>query len=53
MLRAPCSVLAEPTVNLVDIMPTVLSLLGIAQPQRVEGTDLRECLEGKPGGSRR
>ena len=36
----------QETVNLVDIMPTALSLLGLVQPQRVEGADLRECLEG-------
>ena len=29
-------------------MPTALSLLGLGRPQRVEGMDLRECLEGKP-----
>ena len=34
-------------VSLVDLMPTTLSLLGLAQPQRVEGVDLRDCLEGK------
>jgi arylsulfatase A-like enzyme/Tfp pilus assembly protein PilF len=38
----------EQTVNLVDLMPTTLSLLGLAQPERVEGTDLRDSLEGKP-----
>jgi arylsulfatase A-like enzyme/Tfp pilus assembly protein PilF len=38
----------EQTVNLVDLMPTVLSLLGLAQPERVEGADLRDSLEGRP-----
>jgi arylsulfatase A-like enzyme/Tfp pilus assembly protein PilF len=38
----------QQAVNLVDLMPTTLSLLGQAQPERIEGTDLRDCLEGKP-----
>ena len=36
------------TVNLIDVMPTTLSLLGLVGPKRIEGFDLRECLEGKP-----
>jgi arylsulfatase A-like enzyme/tetratricopeptide (TPR) repeat protein len=38
----------EQTVNLVDIMPTALSVLGLERPKRVEGADLRPCLENKP-----
>jgi arylsulfatase A-like enzyme/Tfp pilus assembly protein PilF len=34
--------------NLVDLVPTTLSLLGLSWPERVDGADLRECLEGKP-----
>ena len=36
------------TVNLVDLMPTTLSLLGLPQPKRVEGVDLRDYLAGNP-----
>jgi len=38
----------QQTVSLVDIMPTALTLLGLAQPERGEGTDLRDCLQGRP-----
>ncbi|MBN2292180.1 MAG: sulfatase-like hydrolase/transferase [Pirellulales bacterium] len=33
-------------VSLVDIVPTVLSLVGLEAPQQVQGIDLRDCLEG-------
>ena len=36
-------------VSLVDIMPTVLDLVGLEMPPRVEGASLRRCLEGVPG----
>jgi arylsulfatase A-like enzyme/Tfp pilus assembly protein PilF len=38
----------EQMVNLVDLMPTTLSLLGLAPPKRVDGADLRDRLAGEP-----
>ena len=35
-------------VSLVDIVPTVLDLIGLDTPSRVQGTDLRGYLEGTP-----
>jgi arylsulfatase A-like enzyme len=35
-------------VSLVDIVPTVLDLLGLKTPPRVDGENLRAVLEGKP-----
>ena len=34
--------------SLVDIVPTVLDLLGLERPARLEGVDLRGALEGGP-----
>ena len=36
----------DENVSLVDIMPTVLDLLGLKSPSRVDGMDLRSALEG-------
>jgi arylsulfatase A-like enzyme/tetratricopeptide (TPR) repeat protein len=38
----------EGNVNLVDIVPTVLDLVGLKIPSWVEGADLRPALEGGP-----
>jgi len=35
--------------NTPDIMPTLLSLLGLPVPASVEGTDLSRCALGRPG----
>jgi arylsulfatase A-like enzyme len=40
-------VIAEP-VSTIDVMPTVLELLGIERPSRVEGTSLAPLLAGQP-----
>ena len=33
--------------NTVDIMPSLLSMMGMPVPEEVEGTDLSRCMEGK------
>lgn len=38
----------EALINTEDIMPTLLSLSGIAIPKSVEGLDFKECLHGGP-----
>jgi arylsulfatase A-like enzyme/tetratricopeptide (TPR) repeat protein len=40
-------------VSLVDLMPTVLDLVGLKTPAQVEGVSLRRCLEGGPVPDRR
>lgn len=56
IVRAPRCVrgrrVAE-AVSLVDIVPTVLSLLGLQAPPGIQGADLRRCLAGKSGPVRR
>ena len=39
-------------VSLVDIVPTVLGLIGLSAPQQVQGVDLRTYLEGTSGPER-
>ena len=51
VIRAPgCGkgIRVEGNVSLVDIVPTVLDLVGLKIPPRVEGVDLRPALEGGP-----
>ena len=51
VIRAPgCGkgLQVEGNVSLVDIVPTVLDLVGLKIPPRVEGVDLRSALEGGP-----
>jgi choline-sulfatase len=38
----------EGRVSLIDLMPTVLDLVGLTIPERVQGTSLRRALEGEP-----
>ena len=42
----------EQAVCLEDIMPTILSLAGIAPPETVEGVDLSPLMRGEPAGTR-
>ena len=56
VIRAPrCGkgIQVEGNVSLVDIVPTVLDLLGLKTPARVEGVSLRAALEGGPVPDRR
>ncbi|MCY2927566.1 MAG: sulfatase-like hydrolase/transferase, partial [Planctomycetota bacterium] len=49
VIRAPGArrgVAAEENVSLVDIVPTVLDLVGLKAPARVQGESLRRALEG-------
>ncbi len=42
----------EDNVSLVDIMPTVLDVVGLKTPPKVEGVSLRHYLEGSPRSAR-
>jgi len=56
VVRAPrCGrgIQVDGNVSLVDIVPTVLDLVGLQTPARVEGVDLRPALEGAPAPERR
>jgi len=56
VVRAPrCrqGIEVDGNVSLVDIVPTVLDLVGLKVPASVEGVDLRAALEGGPAPDRR
>ncbi len=40
-------------VRSVDVVPTVLDVLGLPVPGEIDGTSLRDLLEGRPGGAPR
>jgi arylsulfatase A-like enzyme len=40
---------SDACLSTVDMMPTVLSLLGLPIPETVEGMDLSHCVRGEPG----
>ena len=47
--RVPAGRDADACLNTVDIMPTLLGLLGLAVPKSAEGMNLAHCALGKPG----
>jgi arylsulfatase A-like enzyme len=53
LIRWPGCIPAGRTVdaclNTPDVMPTLLSLMGLPVPDEVEGTDLSHCALGRPG----
>ena len=53
MMRWPAKVPADLTtdacLNTPDIMPTLLTMMGLPVPKKVEGVDLSHCAFGKPG----
>jgi len=53
LLRWPAKVPADLTtdtcLNTPDIMPTLLTMMGLPVPKKVEGVDLSHCAFGKPG----
>lgn len=47
--RIPAGHVSDACLNTVDIMPTLLSLMGLPIPGAVEGADLGYCALGQPG----
>ena len=47
--HTPAGQESDACLNTVDIMPTLLSLLGLPVPDGVEGMDLSHCVTGEPG----
>ena len=45
----PAGTVSDACFNCVDIMPTLLGLVGADTPKAVEGVDLSHCAVGKPG----
>lgn len=50
--RGPAGRQVVGNVSLVDIVPTVLDMVGLKAPPQVQGMSLRCCLEGAPGRGR-
>jgi arylsulfatase A-like enzyme len=47
--RVPAGQAADVCLNTPDVMPTLLSLLGLSVPETVEGVDLSHCALGEEG----
>ncbi|HET6453607.1 MAG TPA: sulfatase [Armatimonadota bacterium] len=47
--RIPACHASDACLNTADIMPTLLSMIGLPIPKKVEGSDLSHCALGKPG----
>jgi len=47
--RAPAGKTSDACLSTVDVMPTLLSLLGLPVPESVEGMDLSHCVRGEAG----
>ena len=47
--RFPAGHVSDVCLGTVDLMPTLLALLGLSCPRGVEGMDLSHCALGKPG----
>jgi arylsulfatase A-like enzyme len=47
--RIPAGRTVDACLNTPDVMPTLLSLMGLPVPEGVEGTDLSHCALGRPG----
>lgn len=47
--HAPAAAVSDACLNTPDIMPTLVSLLGLPVPAAVEGSDLSHCVLGRPG----
>jgi arylsulfatase A-like enzyme len=45
----PSGLVSEACLSTVDIMPTILSLMGLEAPKDAEGMDLSSCVLGKKG----
>jgi arylsulfatase A-like enzyme len=45
----PAGSVSDACINTPDLMPTMLSLLGLPIPRGVEGSDLSHCAAGRPG----
>jgi len=47
--HAPAGYVSDACLNTPDIMPTLLSMMGLPIPEEVEGMDLSHCALGQPG----
>ncbi len=47
--HVPPGIRSDACLSTVDILPTLLSLMGLAVPGGVEGMDLSHCARGRPG----
>ncbi|MBN2449360.1 MAG: sulfatase [Lentisphaeria bacterium] len=47
--HAPAGLVSDACLSSVDLMPTLLGLLGLPIPAAVEGADLSHCALGRPG----
>ena len=47
--KTPPGLISDACLNTPDIMPTLLSMIGLPIPAKVEGTDLSHCAFGKRG----
>lgn len=47
--RVPAGSVTDACINTPDIMPTLLSMMNLPIPAKVEGSDLSHCAYGKPG----
>jgi len=47
--RIPAGTVSDAPISTVDVMPTLLSLMGLAIPKDVEGMDLAHCALGRKG----
>jgi len=47
--KVPPGLTSDACLNTPDIMPTLLGMMGLPIPKKVEGTDLSHCAFGKPG----
>jgi arylsulfatase A-like enzyme len=48
-MRVPTGLVTDACLNTPDIMPTLLSLMSLPIPEKVEGMDLSHCALGQPG----
>jgi arylsulfatase A-like enzyme len=51
--RIPAGRVVDPAVQLIDVMPTVLDLVGLTTPKPVQGTSLLPLITGQDDGSER
>ena len=47
--QIPAGLVSDACISTVDLLPTLLALLGLQPPEGVEGMDLSHCAVGQPG----